>query len=90
MQTRRHDVDDDLVDDDEPEPPVRLHPEALAPGGPATVLELLTVADLAAARAANPGAVRGARGGSLGWVLWGLQTAALSKQVRRGEPPTTS
>lgn len=89
-ETRRSDIEDELVDDDVPQPPLRLHPDALAPGGPATVLELLTVADVAAARVANPGAVRGARGGSLGWVLWGLQTAALSKQVRRGEPPANT
>jgi NAD(P)-dependent dehydrogenase (short-subunit alcohol dehydrogenase family) len=79
--------DDDLVDDDRPGPRHLVHPDALAPGGPATVLELLTAADLRPARAASPGAVRGARGASLGWVLWGLQTASLSKQVRRGDPP---
>ena len=82
--------DDDLVDDDRPVPRSHVHPDALAPGGPATVLELLTAADLRPARAASSGAVRGARGASLGWVLWGLQTASLSKQVRRGEPPTGS
>lgn len=79
--------DDDLIDDDKPEPHAHLHPDALTPGGPATVLELLTAADLRGARNAAPGAVRGARGSSLGWVLWGLQTASLAKQVRRGEPP---
>ena len=79
--------DDDLVDDDRPAPHAPLHPDALTPGGPATVLELLTAADLRAARNASPGAVRGARGASLGWVLWGLQTASLAKQVRRGDPP---
>lgn len=60
---------------------------ALAPGGPATVLELLTAADLGPARSARPGALRPARGASLGWVLWGLQTASLSKQVRRSHTP---
>jgi NAD(P)-dependent dehydrogenase (short-subunit alcohol dehydrogenase family) len=83
----RREADDDLVDDDRPAPPRQIHPDALAPGGPATVLELLTAADLRPARAAAAGAVRGARGASLGWVLWGLQTASLSKQVRRGDPP---
>ncbi len=82
--------DDDLIDDDRPQPHAHLHPDALTPGGPATVLELLTSADLRAARNAAPGAVRGARGASVGWILWGLQTASLSKQVRRGEPPAGS
>ncbi len=50
-------------------------------------MELLTVADLSAARGAQAGAVRGARGGAVGWMLWGLQTASLSKQVRRAEQP---
>ena len=65
------------------------HPgdDALAPGGPGTILELLTAADLGPARTAQPGALRPARGASLGWVLWGLQTASLSKQIRRGPPP---
>ncbi len=86
---RQREHDDDLVDDDHPQPRRLVHPDALAPGGPATVLELLTAADLRPARAAASGAVRGARGASLGWVLWGLQTASLSKQVRRDEPPPT-
>lgn len=81
---------DDLIDDDRPEPRRLVHPDALAPGGPATVLELLTAADLRPARAAASGAVRGARGASLGWVLWGLQTASLSKQVRRDDPPPSA
>ncbi|MFT4036352.1 MAG: SDR family oxidoreductase [Patulibacter sp.] len=84
---RRVDATDELIDADAPDPHLRLHPDALVPGGPATVLELLTAADLSASRAAPSGAVRGARGGSLGWVLWGLQTGALSKQVRRGGLP---
>jgi NAD(P)-dependent dehydrogenase (short-subunit alcohol dehydrogenase family) len=84
---REREHDDDLIDDDSPEPRRHIHPDALAPGGPATVLELLTAADLRPARAAAASAVRGARGASLGWVLWGLQTASLSKQVRRDEPP---
>ena len=87
LSTRQQQHDDDLIDDDRPEPRRLVHPDALAPGGPATVLELLTAADLRPARAAAPGAVRGARGASLGWVLWGLQTASLSKQVRRDDPP---
>lgn len=84
---RRSDVDDGLVDEDQPSVAGRVHPEALELGGPATVLELLTAADLARARSAPAGARRAGRGGSLGWVLWGLQTASLAKQVRRGEPP---
>ncbi len=84
---QRAEADDDLLDEDAPAPPRRVHPDALAPGGPATVMELLTVADLSAARGAQAGAVRGARGGAVGWMLWGLQTASLSKQVRRAEQP---
>lgn len=84
---RRSDVDDGLVDEDQPSVAGRVHPEALELGGPATVLELLTAADLARARSAPAGARRAGRGGSLGWVLWGLQTASLAKQVRRGDPP---
>lgn len=67
--------------------PQPLPDGALAPGGPATVLELLTGADLGPARTAQPGALRPGRGTSVGWVMWGLQTATLAKQIRRGRPP---
>ncbi|MCK9249424.1 MAG: SDR family oxidoreductase [Solirubrobacteraceae bacterium] len=55
--------------------------------GPATVLEILTAGDLDRARNAPVGGVRGARAGRAGWVLWGLQTGGLARQVRRGTPP---
>lgn len=78
---------DGLVDEHQVRPHAKADPDGLAPGGPATVLELLTAADLRPARAAASGAVRGARGASFGWIIWGLQTASLSRQVRQGEPP---
>lgn len=84
---RHNATEDGLIDEDQPSAPGRVHPDALELGGPATVLELLTAADLPRARGASPGARRSGRGGSIGWVLWGLQTGALAKQVRRGDPP---
>lgn len=62
----------------------------LAAGGdvaPATVLEILTSGDLRRARELPPGGVRGATAGRAGWVLWGLQTGGITRQVRRGTPP---
>jgi 3-oxoacyl-[acyl-carrier protein] reductase len=55
--------------------------------GPATVLEILTSGDLRRARELPPGGVRGATAGRAGWVLWGLQTGGIARQVRRGTPP---
>ncbi|WP_051471354.1 SDR family NAD(P)-dependent oxidoreductase [Patulibacter minatonensis] len=57
------------------------------PAGPATVIEILTSGDLARARDLAPGGVRGATAGRAGWVLWGLQTGGINRQVRRGTPP---
>lgn len=54
-----------------------------AGAGPATVLEILTEGDVERARKAPEGGVRGARAGSAGWVLWGLQTGGLARQVRK-------
>lgn len=51
--------------------------------GPATVLEILTEGDVGRARKAPEGGVKGARAGSAGWVLWGLQTGGLARQVRK-------
>jgi 3-oxoacyl-[acyl-carrier protein] reductase len=55
--------------------------------GPATVLEILTAGDLRRARELPAGGVRGATAGRAGWVLWGLQTGGINRQVRRGTPP---
>jgi NAD(P)-dependent dehydrogenase (short-subunit alcohol dehydrogenase family) len=55
--------------------------------GPATVLEILTAGDLRKARELPAGGVRAATAGRAGWVLWGLQTGGLARQVRRGAPP---
>lgn len=55
--------------------------------GPATVLEILTSHDLNRARDLPAGGVRGATAGRAGWVLWGLQTGGINRQVRRGSPP---
>ncbi|MGE4425832.1 MAG: SDR family NAD(P)-dependent oxidoreductase [Solirubrobacteraceae bacterium] len=55
--------------------------------GPATVLEILTAGDLGRARKTPVGGVRAARAGRAGWVLWGLQTGGLQRQVRRGSAP---
>ncbi|HMS73286.1 MAG TPA: SDR family NAD(P)-dependent oxidoreductase [Baekduia sp.] len=51
--------------------------------GPATVLEILTEGDVGRARKAPEGGVKGARAGSAGWVLWGLPTGGLARQVRK-------
>lgn len=51
--------------------------------GPATVLEILTAGDVKRAREAPEGGVKGARAGRAGWVLWGLQTGGLARQVGR-------
>ncbi|WP_320668946.1 SDR family NAD(P)-dependent oxidoreductase [Patulibacter defluvii] len=58
-----------------------------APAGPATVIEILTAGDLQKGRDLPAGGVRGATAGRAGWVLWGLQTGGISRQVRRGAPP---
>lgn len=55
--------------------------------GPATVVEILTAGDLSRARELPAGGVRGATAGRAGWVLWGLQTGGINRQVRRGTPP---
>lgn len=60
---------------------------APGPAGPATVLEILTSGDLNRARDLPAGGVRGATAGRAGWVLWGLQTGGINRQVRRGTPP---
>lgn len=66
----------------------RLHePE---PAGPATVLEILTSHDVHRARDLPAGGVRGATAGRAGWVLWGLQTGGIHRQVRRGPTPAGS
>lgn len=56
--------------------------------GPATVMEILTGGDVGRARETPQGGVRAARAGRAGWVMWGLQTGGLSRQVRRSSPPT--
>lgn len=53
----------------------------------ATVIEILTAGDLAVARKLPPGGVKGASVGPIGWVMWGLQTGAISNQIRRSAPP---
>lgn len=59
-----------------------------SPGaGPATVMEILTGGDVGRARETPPGGVRAARAGRAGWIMWGLQTGGLSRQVRRSSPP---
>jgi NAD(P)-dependent dehydrogenase (short-subunit alcohol dehydrogenase family) len=51
--------------------------------GPATVMEILTAGDVGRARETPTGGVKAARAGRAGWVMWGLQTGGLSKQIRR-------
>lgn len=62
--------------------------DAQAPqAGPATVIEILSAPDVRRARDLPPGGVRGSLMGRAGWMLWGLQTGGLTKNVRRSRPP---
>ncbi len=58
-----------------------------AQAGPATVIEILSAPDVRRARDLPPGGVRGSLMGRAGWMLWGLQTGGLTKNVRRSRPP---
>ncbi|MEI2701729.1 MAG: SDR family oxidoreductase [Baekduia sp.] len=57
--------------------------KAAGGAGPITVMEILTSGDVGRARETPAGGVRGARAGRAGWVMWGLQTGGLARQVRR-------